>query len=372
MITNFGKDILGKYLIGQASAYASYLAVGCGEKPLNGGDSYGDYSTKQNLTFEMFRVPISSRGIVNDNGVNKIVLTAELPAEERYEITELGVYSAGSNPAAVATDSKTLLSFSSAENWQYHTTTASEIPTNAPALDAPLYDNVIAVTDPVFQTNSDNAIFYKTSRSQRFESCRFLNNTILISGDTSDISGASGSFTVNSGYHIHLTGTTIDLTKNSPTDELRFAFSIVNKDGDSLAVPDAVRILIEFMSVSELSGESAKFEILLEDGVDGVDFASNRYHVISEKLKNLITSSQFSWNSVNTVKIYASVESAGSPTGDYYVALDALRLENISSLNNPLYGLTGYTVIKNTDGTTVVKTPNTTNYVEFRFSIGVT
>ena len=33
MITNTGKEILSKYLIGTAPAYASYLAVGCGSKP---------------------------------------------------------------------------------------------------------------------------------------------------------------------------------------------------------------------------------------------------------------------------------------------------------------------------------------------------
>ena len=48
-----------------------------------------------------------------------------------------------------------------------------------------------------------------------------------------------------------------------------------------------------------------------------------------------------------------------------------MRLENTST-SNPLYGLTGYTVVKNTDAETVIKSPNTSNYVEFRFSIGVT
>jgi hypothetical protein len=58
------------------------------------------------------------------------------------------------------------------------------------------------------------------------------------------------------------------------------------------------------------------------------------------------------------------------PSSDYYVALDAMRLENIATVN-PLYGLTGYSVIKNTDATTVVKSSNTSNYIEFRFAIGL-
>ena len=86
MITNTGKTIIAKYLIGQAPAYASYIAIGCGATPLTTGDIPGDYSAKKNLDFEMFRVPISSRGFINEDGVDKIVLTAELPTEERYEI----------------------------------------------------------------------------------------------------------------------------------------------------------------------------------------------------------------------------------------------------------------------------------------------
>ena len=35
MITEFGKGIIGKYLIGQAPAYASYIAIGCGATPVS-------------------------------------------------------------------------------------------------------------------------------------------------------------------------------------------------------------------------------------------------------------------------------------------------------------------------------------------------
>jgi hypothetical protein len=72
MITNTGKSIIAKYLLGQAPAYASYIAIGCGATPLDTADEIGDYSTKTNLDFEMFRVPISSRGFVNENGVDKL------------------------------------------------------------------------------------------------------------------------------------------------------------------------------------------------------------------------------------------------------------------------------------------------------------
>jgi hypothetical protein len=384
MITNKGKSIIGKYMLGQAPAYASYLAVGCGPKPLQTEDVADNFATKENLDFEMFRVPISSRGFVNENGIDKIVLTAELPTEERYEITEVGLYSAGSNPSAGAYDSKTVFSFAQGESWVYHTVSAAlAIETIASPLDDPLDDNVIA-HDNVFQTNADNAIFYKTNRLERYERARFLNNTILIPGDDSDLTldgGGSGGvdhIVVEDGSnHIHLTGPNVDFTENSPTDELRLAFSLVNKDGDSVSLPDTIRILVDFAATDSSSPTTyARFEVDIEDGVDGYDFATNRYFVVSKQLQELYTSQDFTWDAVTVVKIYACVLDTGVsggplPSSDYYIALDAMRLENISTVN-PLYGLTGYSVIKNSDETTIIKSPNTNNYIEFRFSIGVT
>lgn len=384
MITNTGKSILGKYLLGQAPAYASYIAVGCGPKPLSSVDPYGDYSQKENLDFEMFRVPISSRGFVNEAGTEKIVLTAELPTEERYEITEIGIYSAGANPSAGAYDSKTVFAFSQGENWQYHTSSAATaIPTFSEPLDDPLDDNVIAIANPVFQTNADNSIFFKTSRAERYERCRFLNNMILIQGDDSDLTidlstGAPGGhFIIEPGSnHIHLTGPNVDFSRNSPIDELRLAFSIISKNGDSSAVPDTVRILVDFASTDTANaGEFARFEAELNNslgtGVDEYDFTTNRYYVISKQLQELYVTQGFTWDAVTVVKIYACAIVSDLPSEDYYIALDALRLENIATIN-PLYGLTGYSVIKNTDAVTIIKSPNTSNYVEFRFSIGVT
>jgi hypothetical protein len=384
MITNTGKSIIGKYMLGQAPAYASYLAVGCGPQPLQTEDVADDFATKTNLDFEMFRVPISSRGFVNENGIDKIVLTAELPTEERYEITEVGLYSAGSNPNAGAYDSKTVFSFAQNESWVHHTSVAAvEIPTISEPLDDPEDDNVIA-TDGVFQTNADNSIFYKTNRVERYERARFLNNTILIQGDDSDLTldgGGSGGvdhIVVEDGSnHIHLTGPNVDFTRNSPTDELRLAFSLVNKDGDSVAVPDTIRILVDFSATDESNPTTyARFEVDIVDGFDGYDFETNRYFVVSKQLQELYTSQDFTWDAVTVVKIYACVlDSTGTsgpfPSPDYYIALDAMRLENIATVS-PLYGLTGYSIIKNTDATTIIKSPNTNNYIEFRFSIGVT
>jgi hypothetical protein len=447
MITENGKNIIAKYLLGQAPAFASYIAVGCGPKPLSAIEEYGDYSEKKSLDFEMFRVPISSRGFVNEDGVSKLVLTAELPTEERYEISEIGIYSAGINSAAGSYDSKTILAFSETENWQHHTTTSTTsigLPI-VEALDAPFNNNIIATTSAVFQTNADNSIFYKESRANIYERSRFLNNMVMIRGndanltkdvsitaasgngtrieyttskvhnlkigDTVTVTGinpvnynitgtvstiptttkftllsdqigtyiSGGSTTVTHFYiesgsnHIHLTGTQVDFSKNSPGDELKLAFSVINKDGTSSSSPDRVRVLVEFSSSDATdSGENARFEVDMINGTgEGeYDLDSNRYHVITKQLQDLYTTPGFNWNAVTIVKVYASTIVAGVVSEDYYVALDAMRLENVSTVN-ALYGLTGYSVIKNTDQVTIVKSPNTANYVEFRFAIGV-
>jgi hypothetical protein len=383
LITNTGKTIIGKYMLGQAPAYASFLAVGCGPTPLETGDVADNFATKENLDFEMFRVPISSRGFVNEGGINKIVLTAELPTEERYEISEVGLYSAGANPSAGAYDSKTVFAFTTGENWQYQTgASATAIDVVTSPLDDPLDDNVIAVADTVFQTNADNSIFFKTSRANRYERSRFLNNIILIRGDEADltISEESGPtedhFVIESGSnHIRLTGANVDFSRNSPIDELRLAFSIVSKTGNSSAIPETVRILVNFSSTD--GSQFARFEAEVNHGSSGnlndaiADFETNRYFVVSKQLQDLYTTSGFTWDLVTVVRIYACIIDSGVPSDDYYIALDAMRLENIAT-TNPLYGLTGYSIIKNDNAETIVKSPNTSNYVEFRFSIGVT
>ena len=199
-------------------------------------------------------------------------------------------------------------------------------------------------------------------------------------GDDADITISEDSgptldrFVIEAGSnHIHLTGANVDFTRNSPIDELRLAFSLISKDGDSVSVPDTVRILVDFSSTDTGSGEFARFEAELTNGTDPgeYDFTTNRYFVVSKQLQDLYTTANFTWNAVTVVKIYACVIDAGVPSEDYYIGLDAIRLENIATVN-PIYGLTGYSVIQNTDAETVVKSPNTSNYVEFRFSIGVT
>ena len=371
MITNTGKAILAKYLIGQAPAYASYIAIGCGAKPLATNQNFGDYSSKQSLDFEMFRVPVTSRGYVNEDGLDKIVLTAELPTDERYEISEVGVYSAGANPSAGAYDSRTLFAFTVNENWEYHNqSSATALPIVYAPLDGSNNDNVINQPYDAFQTNSDNRLFTNADGISRYERARFYNNIVMLKGDSANLTVSGGHLNITSGSnHIHLLGVGLDFNSNAPTDQIKLAFSIINKDPDPSIVPDEVRILLEFAE-SDTAGvaEWARFEVVMN--ANDYNFATNRYHVITKQIQELYKSTGFTWNNVSIVKIYTTVINNGVPSPDFYIGLDAIRFENISTIN-PVYGMTGYTVLKNTNAETIIKAANTSNYIEFRFALDV-
>jgi hypothetical protein len=386
MITDKGKSIISKYLLGQIPSYGSYIAVGCGARPLEPyvSGTLPDYSSKTELDFEMLRVPVSSKGIVNEDGISKIVLTAELPTEERYEITEVGLYSAGFNPITGSSNSKSLLSFTEFENWKVNGSTTLNFV--AEPLDDPLILNIIkdfftinsqSLELDIFQTNADNPIFLNDSRYLRNERSRFLNNMVVMRGDSSTFTGSAGSL-VGAGNFIQLSGTSIDLSKYSTSDELRLAFSVLNKDGTDADIDTskiAVRILVEFLA-STVPSAYAKMEARVDHVNDdsAFDFDVNRYFVVNKELKDINITQGFPWKSVDTIKVYAQVltgaSTANTVDDSYYVAIDALRIESKNNLN-PAYGLTGYSVIRNADSLPIIKSPNTSNYIEFRFSVDV-
>jgi hypothetical protein len=346
------------------------------------GGVFGDYALKNSLDFEMFRVPIISRGFVNEGGIDKVVLTAELPTEERYEITEVGIFSAASNPIAGSFDSRTIYSFADTDNWLYQPfgSAAIDIESKYEPLDGVAENGIINQSLNVFKTNADNRIFTQSDRVTRNERCRFLNNIIAIVGNDSTLtSNQLGKIVVGTGSkYIRLNNTAVDLTKNSPLDELRLAFSVVNKVANSNTVPDNVKILLEFSYTGlNSSQEYARFEVDIDDigysagtAAKETNFALNRYVVATKALKDLNKTDNFDWKEVTVAKIYACVTEAGLPSDLFYVCLDGLRLENITSTNS-LYGLTGYSVIKSVGAKPIIKSANTTNYIEFRFALDV-
>lgn len=191
MITNNGKEIISKYLLGQTPAYATHISIGCGATPLDSNDPAPSPSTlaaKSRMDFEMTRVPITSKGFVDDNGTTKVSFTAELPKENRYDITEIGLWSAGSNSLAKNFDSRNIFNFS--EPWQAHSTSISEITTPVPLGSG----GDITTTLKYFRALSNNPVFSNQDRKSRKEGPRFLDSKILLRGDSSIIQGANGSW----------------------------------------------------------------------------------------------------------------------------------------------------------------------------------
>ena len=401
---------------------------------------------KKALDFEMFRVAITSKGYINDNGVNKIVFTSQLPSEERYEITEIGIYSAGSNSFAGAFDSKTVTAFSGSESWEL----SFDDTLVGPSLEGVAFKeyatsiannlNTIVATNPAIKTTTSNGVFSNVTRLGRYERPRYLTNVFLLKGDTSYIS-KDGNVLKAEGTPASLqtVGRTVDFSRNAPSDILKLAFSILAVDGSTPNVPESVRMIIEFSNPD--GSQTAKMNI---DATD-IDyrFSENRYVLAEKRLDELTYTPQFSWKTVDTIRIYSSVIKnttlthklisnglatlttfvphkfkvgdavkisgisglngirivTATPTAetfsfatteidailqeiipaanvesgstDFYIALDGLRLDNTSTIN-PLYGLVGYSIIQNDDREPIVKSPNSTNFIEYRFIMDVT
>jgi hypothetical protein len=288
MITSIGKNLLAKYLVGQTQSYASHIAVGCGPTPVPSDGVFADYSQKKSLDFEMFRVPIISRGFVNEDGIDKVVLTAELPTEERYEITEVGVFSAASNPVAGSFDSRNIFSFTDSDNWLYQPlgSSAIDIPVRYSPLDGDSENGVINEAATVFATNADNRIFTNSIRIARNERCRFLNNIIAMAGNTSTLTATSlGKLQITPGSKfIKLNETSVDFTKNSPLDELRLAFSVVSKSPSANTVPDNVKILLEFSYTgTNNTNEYARFEVNIDDLTNTTGTATDKRNLATNR-----------------------------------------------------------------------------------------
>lgn len=446
MITDAGKTVIAKYLLGQTNSYATHIAIGCGQTPLSPTDSMPlNLNEKKILDFEMARIPITSRGFVKENGETKISLTAELPTENRYEITEIGLWSSGSNTLARQFDSRIIFNFQ--EGWQGHNTSVFPIPVKS---DLGITTDIDDGGDSVFIVNSNDKVLNAQDRIARKEGPRFLNRSIFLRGDSSNIesddieitsasssgsvvtyvatndlnegdlvtitsssnklfdfvsvpvaSATSSDFTIAKNIaasetsvggvawisgswkpeeeldgfvstHIHLSPISFNISRNNPSDELALAVSVLDKQSDgSDGTPEFVKILLEFYKneIETVLG-FAKAELY----IDSSDLTNNRYKVVRFPISNLLTSPDFTSSQISVARIFATVyvDDGGTPvpSEDHYVSLDGFRLDNIST-ENPLYKMTGYSPTITPLGSPILKLENTTNYVEFRFGLGV-
>jgi hypothetical protein len=467
MITNDGKELISKYLLGQVPTYATHLSIGCGATPLALADTtpnsiYG----KQRMDFEMTRVPISSKGFVDDSATyivnhkqltsnvvtlttttnhditagetvivsgvttalngqhrvtattsntfsyslvatdiaysnvspngsvivtrTKLSLTAELPTDNRYQITEVGIWSAASNSLATQYDSRMIFNFS--QSWQVHGDSISDPPLNTNiGYNGSTTTTAIQDTHAVFYANTNDPLFQIDQRLSRKEGPRYLNRTLMVRGNLSTISpSAGGSWNstklkdnwVGTGTHIHLNNISFDISGNNTSDLLKLAYSLVDKNALAMGNVDNVKILMEFYK-TEINTTSgfAKAQIY----VPGSAFITDRYHVSSFEISQVLdhtnesgdlskpytkfyTSPDFSSPDIRICRIFVHITETSETAGSHYLALDGFRIDNTTE--NPTYKMSGYSIIKN-DGTPITKQANTNNYIDFRFALGV-
>lgn len=388
MITNTGKEIIGKFLLGQAPEFATHIAVGCGAQPLFpnqtlSSETIDDLKERETLEFEAFRVPITSKGFIKEDGVEKIVFKAEMPTEQRYQVSEVGFYPSAANSTAGAYDSKALSVFTPTESWVIYSQDSSSnvlaITDNSILADASA--NVIT-DDLAFYISSDATIFDNEGRKLRQEPTRFYTNALAVSGSASRINiNPDNSFSVGSAsYRIENSSLAFNLSQNLPTDQIKLAFSVISKQANNDTAPDKLRVILDFVNNLpglELESPKARLGIeILQADFDVLNTGQspdpqNRYRVITRTLSQFNVDDTFSWANINLTRLYAcALDSSDNLLDTYYVAFDGLRLENVSS-DNPLYGLVGYNIIRSDFAYPILKAQNTNNFVEYRFGIGV-
>jgi hypothetical protein len=386
MITNNGKEIIGKFLLGQAPEFATYIAAGCGPAPLFPNQDLTEgaiesFKTKRNLDFEVFRVPVSAKGFIKEDGVEKIVLKAEMPTDQRFLISEVGFYPAANNTLAGAYDSKTLATFSPSENWIVNTESSSQdIPTITDESQIVNTNGDLIIAETAYFLNSDAEFFNDPSRKNRQEPPRFYNRALAVSGSSSLI---DENFVIAEEFarsSIENTSLAFNFSQNLPTDEIKLAFSVVSNTKSNSNDPFGLRIILDFVNdlpSLELLSPRARLEIELDPSdftlqdTGQIPDPKNRYFVVTKKLSDFILDDTFSWANINLIRIYSSVlQAAYLSNPNYTIIFDGLRLENVSS-QNPLYDLVGYNVIKSDSAYPVLKSENTNNFIEYRFGIGV-
>ena len=84
MITNTGKEIIAKYLMGTSPAYASYIALGCGARPRPNVTTVGTASSAG----DVFTVS-SVNGIWVGAKITKVSVTGVLSSSGDTIVTEI-------------------------------------------------------------------------------------------------------------------------------------------------------------------------------------------------------------------------------------------------------------------------------------------
>ena len=391
MITTNGKNIIAKYLLNQAPEFASHIAVGVGGKVYPTSSSATFSASVQSLDFEVARVPVLSKGLIKEFNqetnqyVEKIVFKGELPSEQRYEITEIGIYPAANNAVAGNFDSKIISTFSNTEPWIFSNNTnnsgtilyIANIPIDSVNVGdigvSNLNSNGSLIWSDFVFINSNSPIFQYSERLNRGESPRYLERSLSVSGSTSVLSGISASSSTidtssSSSYYIQNNSINLNLGNNLPTDEIKLAFSVASlgRSGVNSFAPKYVKIRLEFLNNVGSSPLKAFTNIIVKD----TEIDQVRYKVVTKKISEFTTDPGFSWGAINSIRIYTCVhDNSNVVTGNHFVLYDGIRIENVSSFN-PLYSLVAAEHIKTVDENPILKRENSTSFIEYRFGLG--
>ena len=161
----------------------------------------------------------------------------------------------------------------------------------------------------------------------------------------------------------------IDLDNASSIDELRIAFSVINTTGASTIAPiGGVQFTIRFYTNDNSSYRDYSFDTTSSTNTTWTLSLtdSSRYVIGKQLLSKGVSTGDFKWSAVNTVRIYAKATDATNGASSYGIIFDGLRFENTSS-NNPIYGLVGYSV----PSSNIIKSSDKYGLIEFRFNLGV-
>lgn len=367
MITTDGKNLIAKYLLNQAPEFASHIAIGVGGNTISTSSSVTFSSSAQCLNFEVDRLPIISKGLIKENGIEKIVLKADLPTNKRYQITEMALYPAATNLVAQEYGSKILTSFSNLGTWAYWQNGSTNLSiVNYGEISASTTGDItqtsVATASAIAFVNNDSQIFEFSTRKNRNEPMRYLNKSLMVLGNSASLD-ASFNNSASSSYIDYVQG--FDMSKNLTTDQIKLAFSTLSLDGSTSGDTSPTNVRIKLIFINDVPGTPSASVGM---SVSSADLTGKRYQVVTKQLSDFVKSSaDFSWANISRTRIYVSVDAA-SPA-NYYVALDGLRLENVST-SNPLYAMVAADYLKSDDLYPALKKENSISSIEYRFGLG--
>lgn len=368
MITNVGRNLIIKYLLNQAPEFASHIAIGVGGNAI-GTTSVSEFDPEltKSLEFEVARVPVFSKGVIKEDGVEKIVFKGQLPTNQRYKITEIGLYPSESNLLAEKYDSKILATFTNNEIWlsgSAGATSPIEYLGDIPIVGVGNINMSNYSSKKLYFVDSDSTAFDFIERKDRNEQPRYLSNTILGFGNSASIN--SNFETTPSSSYIENNTVNIDMGNNLPTDKIKLALSVLSKnigvDPYTVTNPSNVRIVLQFFNnVPGFPSASVSMS------AESTDFDAGRYLVLEKEIAEFNIDDNFSWSNINVIRLYSYVDYSE----DFFMCYDGLKLENISTIN-PLYGLTAAENIRTDDSYPILKKENSISYVEYRLGIAST